>query len=127
MYQVNITRKIPKSIFLTIKLIAFFSMLTLSSCGQSNNSNSNDEGQSVTPSSNQAISYLQNRCISCHGSWRNYTDLNDYERAGLVVSGDPDNSILVQRLKNTGGDMPQGAAAIPTSEYTAIRNWISNP
>nr|MDJ0905603.1 hypothetical protein [Woeseiaceae bacterium] len=51
--------------------------------------------------------------------------------AGIrVISGDPDNSYLIQKLENAAGiegqQMPLGAAPLPQATIDVIRQWITD-
>jgi hypothetical protein len=106
------------------------SLFFITSCGQSNNSSSGDSKYSSAGSSDAAIAIINSRCISCHegyhDNWSNFTTFADYEDAGLVVGGSPLSSILITRLKNSGGDMPKNGPALDADEYLAVENWITN-
>ena len=51
--------------------------------------------------------------------------------AGIrVISGDPDNSYLIQKLENAAGiegqQMPLGGAPLPQADIDVIRQWITD-
>jgi mono/diheme cytochrome c family protein len=72
-------------------------------------------------------------CASCHiesGSGGlhlgNYTQLMQGGSSGAVIApGNPNNSLLVKRIEGTiQPRMPQGGAALPSTEIQKIRDWI---
>lgn len=78
---------------------------------------------------------LTNRCASCHGAGgsQSHTRLDlateqQFTLSGFVIAGKPDESKLLQRLRNYSGnsalkDMPP-TGPIPDSEYQTLRRWI---
>lgn len=109
--------------------------ILLCSCGQSFNSNSNDQATygniGISPGSNLYNAYviLQNKCFQCHGDeWKNYKTSQNWIDHGLVVSGSLTNSSLYTSLKNVGGSMPKGSGAnLTDSELETIKAFILNP
>ena len=101
----------------------------LISCGQSFNSSTGDTKYSTAGSSEAAIGIINSRCISCHegyhDSWSAFLEFSDYEAAGLVSGGAASTSLMITRLKNTGGDMPKNGPALDAEEYLAVENWIN--
>lgn len=81
-----------------------------------------------------AKSVIDRRCVSCHSGAHNNWANRDNEQwladpMMPVLRGDPDNSPLIIRTINTGGssaNMPLGGSAIPASEYTALKTWITS-
>jgi cytochrome c553 len=74
----------------------------------------------------QALSILQGRCASCHGSSNvaniNYiTNVNSLVNYGLVVPGNSSSSRLYLRVAD--GTMPP-AGAMPNSELDTLKRWI---
>jgi hypothetical protein len=76
---------------------------------------------------------MQNRfCVSCHGwtqtsQFVNVTSMLGYAPAVIVKPGDLLNSVLYQKITNTGrfGQlMPQGGPPLPASEIDKFRRWI---
>ncbi len=62
-----------------------------------------------------------------HAQWSELTNEQDWVRENLVVLGDIANSEVITRIKNYGGtssDMPQGGSALPSSEFTILRQWV---
>ena len=82
-----------------------------------------------------AKAIINNRCTSCHSAsgaqFDSRLDLSSQQQfalAGFVIAGDPDQSKLIQRLRNYTGasaskNMPP-AGALPDSEYQTLRRWI---
>ena len=109
-------------------------LLILSSCGQDFNSNSFDRNvfsQTVETTSpfGKAFAVLNSQCINCHegnyhGEWSTYDTSDQWPAAGLVTRGDFDNSIIIRRLKNYGGDMPKGGSLLTEDEIASLRTWI---
>jgi hypothetical protein len=72
-------------------------------------------------------------CLDCHGAGealKGHLDLRlkrFAERGGdsgpAVVAGRPDESLLVERLKN--GEMPPGEKKVPTEQIVLIERWIA--
>jgi len=113
-----------------MKFYCFISFsLFLTSCGQTFNSSSSDARYGVVTQS-AAITILNNNCVNCHDGYHNawgvYKTFDDYDNAGLVNSGDPDNSQIIIRLKNFGGDMPKNAGALSDADYLVLQNWITS-
>ena len=119
----------------------FFLFLFLFVGCQDYNSNSSDRSKfgpivldESDPNFTPAYNITQNRCVSCHSSpihnhWSTYTSNEKWLDSGMIVKGDPDNSIFIQRIINYGGtssNMPQGGSALPQAEYDALRTWIEN-
>jgi len=69
------------------------------------------------------------KCVACHGSLGGWsaTDydniINGGDHGPVVVPGDPNSSLLVQRLQGTGGFMPPGMP-LPGDEVDLITSWI---
>lgn len=61
-------------------------------------------------------------------SLENYTSLMNGGNSGAVVlSGNPDGSIIVRRLEgNIQPQMPLGRGALPQNEIQLIRDWITH-
>jgi mono/diheme cytochrome c family protein len=91
-----------------------------------------------------ALAVLSNECSDCHGgtktatsaafngktvaAFTNFTADSDFTGAGLVSSGDAQNSWLIRALKGTGdiNSMPTDSGAIPAAEVTTLESWITN-
>ena len=122
--------------FLRLKIA--FVLTALGGCFQVINSTSNDDtrfksaGETKTGSVRflAANAVIAQKCATCHTStvhetWGDLSEADWVARAS-VVPGDPTNSALLKRLKNNGGDMPQGAAALSETELAELTDWISN-
>jgi hypothetical protein len=95
-----------------------------------------DPGATATASA-PAVSFardvlpiIQANCTRCHGDSRPVAglDLNGYDKImayasyGLVVPGDPANSILAEIISL--GRMPPGGAPLPAQSLQTINDWI---
>lgn len=121
---------------LNINKLFFLLLVTLFSCGQTFNSNTNDKGLvalgdcvgSTDFCTAQGI--IQTRCINCHtgyhDQWATFNDEAAWKASGRVVAGSTSQSSLITRLKNQGGNMPADAPQIPDSEYQALIQWVQN-
>jgi hypothetical protein len=84
------------------------------------------------PKFEAAYPVLQTHCMSCHrhAQWSEYTNKQDWvDNENLVVAGSPDSSQLITRIINHGSansDMPQGGNALPTADYDALVDWVTN-
>lgn len=73
---------------------------------------------------------LQASCAGCHGTSGGWdaatmeTVINSGASGPAVIPGDPDGSVLVQRLRGEGNLMPP-AGAIPNSQIDLIAQWIA--
>jgi len=110
-----------------------FLLLVLAACGGGSGA---DGGNDPPPS---AISFeldlqpiLQADCIHCHGgaggldleSWAGLMAGGD--SGPIVVPGDPDNSLLIQRLDGTIlPTMPRDGPALSAPEIARFAQWIS--
>ena len=83
-----------------------------------------------------AKAILKNNCTSCHsgagsasGSPMDLGTEQQFALSGLVVAGNPDQSKLIQRLRNFTGtsaltrDMPRGSS-LSDSDYQSLRRWV---
>lgn len=71
---------------------------------------------------------LQNRCVMCHGSSGNY-HLETYAgvTAKNVIPGNPDGSVLVQRIEGKlQPQMPLGQTPLTKNQIQTIKNWIQD-
>jgi hypothetical protein len=115
-----------------------FILFSMTSCMQTNNSHSSDNGLlgncvSTTDSTGlrQAYTIIKNKCIVCHNnahdSWLKNCTNQDWIDSGTVVAKSIENSSLITRMKNYSppGDMPQSAPAISTSDYQILKDWIN--
>jgi hypothetical protein len=98
---------------------------------------SSTEPPAADPSATPAVSFsrdvlpiIQANCTRCHGDGRHVAGLNlngydkimAYASYGLVVPGDPANSILVEIISY--GMMPPGGAAFSPQSLQILRDWI---
>jgi mono/diheme cytochrome c family protein len=83
---------------------------------------------------NQIAPIFKEHCLGCHGSEAKgglrldtFAGLEKGGKSGaLVVSGDPDNSLLMGRLLIPGDTrMPKGGQPLSEAECTKIAEWIS--
>jgi mono/diheme cytochrome c family protein len=74
-------------------------------------------------------------CSGCHAGGNqggltldNYASLIQGGNSGaVIVAGDPDGSLLIQRLEGTvTPQMPLGQTPLPSSQIQTIRDWIEN-
>jgi mono/diheme cytochrome c family protein len=74
-----------------------------------------------------AQAVLRNNCVQCHTAFGSYSEA-EWLSSGYVTAGDPANSPIFTRLRNAGAggteNMPP-AGALPASDRTAVKNWIS--
>ena len=72
---------------------------------------------------------LKAQCVSCHAGAKAAGGLDLSEPKAMmraVVKGNPDASLLVQRIEGHGGPrMPQGFGPLPAAKVRAIRDWIA--
>ncbi|MBI4771108.1 MAG: c-type cytochrome [Chloroflexi bacterium] len=77
---------------------------------------------------------FEQKCAPCHGTlggWSAATYdsvLNSGQHTPVVVPGDPDNSLLVQKLRGTqttGGPMPPGAP-LAADEIELVVRWVQS-
>lgn len=114
-------------------------LFLLVSCGQGFNSNSFDEQKyrstldTSTPAGQRfadAYAVIQNNCINCHSgrhdNYSFYKTSDDWINNGLINAGDFENSFIIRRLKNFGGDMPQGGSNLSDDEIESLQDWIDN-
>jgi uncharacterized membrane protein len=115
-----------------IKYLALF--ILLFGC-QDYNSNSGDKfrygplglADGSSTEFTRAYVIIQIRCSSCHPAWAAYKNEQDWVDNGKVVGGNPDQSSVVNRIKNFGAttsNMPTDSGPLPEEEYEAIRTWV---
>ena len=114
---------------LFFRFFCFF--LFFYSCGQSYNSNTGDEryNQNVGAADAAAIQVISSNCLTCHSEWSTYTTAAAYAGAGLLVTGSPDTSKIIYRIKNFNGaesNMPTNAGPLTPGDYETLRNWVTN-
>ena len=77
---------------------------------------------------------LADNCIRCHGaSHPTGLDLRSYasvlegsNRGAVVIAGDPDQSLLVRKIRGQAGNrMPRGAPALSDDQIALIAAWIA--
>jgi len=78
----------------------------------------------------QALNIMDKNCKSCHGTTNlsgttfDYaTDLNKIAASNLVVAGQPNNSLIYQRIAE--GSMPPGLP-LPSDQQRIIADWITS-
>lgn len=111
-------------------------VLTLTSCGQSTNSNTSDfllSGNGIDPSNTKllnAYEVINDKCISCHtgyhDSWSALNTDQLWIEDGSIAAGAALSSSLVIRLKNRGGDMPLLSPMLTEDEYQNVIEWIDS-
>jgi mono/diheme cytochrome c family protein len=82
-----------------------------------------------TDNPNAKLSYintqvLQPKCVRCHGTDGGYSFSSYANTLKALTPGDPTISALYLSVA-PGGNMPQGAPALSTTDVQAIRDWIS--
>lgn len=89
-------------------------------------------GGGETKFSTAILPILQQDCITCHGgaanlSVENFANLMLGGVSGaVVIPGDPDNSILIQRLEGTiTPQMPQDLPPLSQPQIDTFRDWIA--
>lgn len=119
-------------------LVSLFLTFVLMSCGQSFNSNSKDfllGSQTYCSDTSQtklcvANEIIARNCINCHSgyhnSWASYLTNSAWLASAMIAAGNSDNSALILKLKNAGGNMPEGAAPLSDADYSALRSWIDS-
>lgn len=120
-------------------LLTFFFSFLFYSCGQDYNSNSFDKDKFSndidvsTPAGQQfaqAYSVIELNCISCHtgyhSTYASYKTSADWVSAGLVNAGDFENSYLILKLKNYGGNMPLSGSELSSDDIATLRSWIES-
>jgi len=83
---------------------------------------------------NSARDVLQrNNCFDCHnaanpgrGNFQDYTE-EDFISNSYIVPGNSTESLLIQRLKNNGGNMPPGTRPeLSEADNQTLKDWITN-
>jgi hypothetical protein len=76
---------------------------------------------------------LASRCVRCHGgsatkgglSLRSLDSIKAGGESGPAIAiGDPDGSLLVEKIAGPKPEMPKGGAPLNSEDVTAIRQWI---
>ncbi len=73
-----------------------------------------------TSFSHDVAPIFQANCSRCHGA--SITDYNTLTGSGLIVSGDSQNSHIIQILQ--AGIMPRGGRRLSDADIQTIANWI---
>lgn len=121
-----------------MKQIIFLTLSSFLIGCQDFNSNSSDRvkyGPVVLDESdpNFARSYniITTKCINCHSGYHNnWASLKDnaaWLNEMVVLRGDPNNSMFIQRIINYGGtssNMPFGGSPLSGSDYQHLVKWI---
>jgi hypothetical protein len=107
-----------------------------SGCGQNYNSNSSDDvlanlhldcsGSAGGRLCAAMLAMVNNQCFSCHSTWSSNNTDSAWISSGLVTAGDPSGSLLIQKLINSGGDMPKDGNALSSDDFDALVTWIQN-
>lgn len=114
-----------------------FLTFILSSCLQKFNSNTLDaaieRGQIdlSTPAGrrlNKAFSILKKNCNNCHTGyhqgWNSFTNDQKWINAKLINKSDSISSFLIQKLQNTGGNMPLSGQSLSEEDFDSLSDWI---
>lgn len=125
----------------SISFSLFYVLISLSflGCGQSFNSNTEDFNLTAfsycSDASDtrlcEANEIIQTNCTNCHtssihASWSGYDTNQEWVDSGRIIAGDADRSVLVTRLKNYGGNMPEGAPPLDQADAEKIRTWVNS-
>ncbi len=132
-YMLRCPMKLSKQLLYYQLFIAF---LTLTACGQDYNSNTADRpvpsvdlGEGVSDSDAgarfcAARSIYQENCFSCHPGWADLETDQQWVDKGLVVPGNTQDSLVINRLINSGSTMPLGGSALPDAQYQMLLDWV---
>jgi cytochrome c553 len=93
-------------------------------------------GKETTSYSRDVASVVAGACLNCHGMRQPRANLSllTFERflrggdsGAMIVPGKPEESLLVKKLKGTGGgqQMPQGRPPLPDEAIAKIEKWIA--
>lgn len=121
-----------------MKAIILLTSLLLTGACQDYNSNSADRikyGPVVLDESDpnfaRAYNIISSKCINCHtGYHNNWAELKNNDAwldYGILLRGDPNNSMFIQRIINYGGtssNMPFGGSPLSNSDYQHLTKWI---
>lgn len=119
----------------SLKLLILLTCFFWFGCGQDFNSNSGDAaigGDSGLTCVTQAeIRFCNayevirnNYCFQCHSSWADYKTESEWVSAGLVVAGSTSSSKVINRLSNSGSNMPLGYGALSSADYNTLLEWV---
>ncbi len=92
-------------------------------------------GQETVSFANEIATVLAKQCLSCHGTMRPRENFSLATFQGLlkggdggppIIPGDPAESLLIKKLKGTGGGqrMPQGRPPLDDDTIAKIETWI---
>ncbi len=114
---------------------AFFIVALTSSCAAYNSSSQDDAlyNEAVLetagdPNFAPAFAIIQNQCASCHShsAWNNLNSNTLWIASGLVIRGQANSSILIQKtFQNGTGNMPP-SNSLNSTDFNTLRNWINN-
>jgi mono/diheme cytochrome c family protein len=115
---------------------------TLAACSDDDDGGPLDPGPTPVSYASEIQPIFDASCVRCHGeggsggldlrpgdSHGNLVGVisQNYAPAVLVVAGEPTDSVLYEKIADTGrfgGVMPPGAGALPDEEIALIRRWI---
>jgi len=92
------------------------------------------QAPTAAAASTQDVAPILARCVECHGERRQRRGLRLDTRAGAVrggrsgpalVPGDPDGSLLLQRVAGIGKRMPPTGPALTAAEIATLRAWVA--
>ena len=119
----------------TLRRHLLIPVLFLAACGGGGGGGGGNGGGTPGPTTSFATDVfplLNADCITCHGgagglSVENYDNIFLGGDSGpVVIPGDADNSLLIQRLEGTVGDqMPLGLPPLSQPQIDTIRTWIN--
>lgn len=106
---------------------------------QDYNSNSADRNRygplvlpETDPNFRRSYLILQSKCMNCHqhAAWADYKTNDRWESEGYVLPGNPDDSLVLRRIINSGhageSNMPPGGPAMDTDDYDHLVDWVTN-
>ena len=103
----------------------------MTSCLQKYNSQTLDnsvERKSENLSGPGVYSLLEKRCINCHTGyhqgWSRFTENQNWIDTKLIIKGDSISSLLINKLNNTGGNMPLNGQSLSEEEFDTLSDWI---
>ena len=117
---------------------SFLLLLLTNSC-QDFNSNTFDEfrfsGFDLSTDTGQAMKIINDKCVNCHSGYHAAwsaevfrADIvgnnNKWVSEGLIEAAPFTNSLIIERLFNYGGNMPQGGSSLTSQEIFYLCSWI---
>jgi mono/diheme cytochrome c family protein len=101
------------------------------------------DASTTTGPNAQGFSIISSKCLGCHSAdgdpnaFANFSDpmnltylttaSGGISGTRFIIPGEPDNSLIYQRITATGIDrMPKGAAPLSASEIATIKAWIES-